>query len=206
MVWCSESFALHITPPDHFQPSEMESYPLQQVLRRCGSDVVLSDGAPAPGMHLLCILPLNRLPRLASSAPRASYAVAAFAHSLRAGTRVVTRTGAGAGELAATGTFTRRDGAGSQATTPVNPSVNLSITPTIVFLVPRGVSGASLTPEVLVALTLAELERPRRLPPHQPAALFTLAGRRLVCLYVYLNLHIAFALPVDHALLWLWSG
>lgn len=47
--------------------------------------------------------------------------------------------------------------------------------PLHVFLV----SPSSLTPESLIELTYRDLERPRRAPQHQPAALFTLSGVRI---------------------------
>ena len=44
---------------------------------------------------------------------------------------------------------------------------------------PAGVQAGGVHPDELVAMAMAELERPIHGPPHQPPALFTLSGVRV---------------------------
>ena len=124
-------------------------------LRRCGVDRVLSTEAPQPGLHFLCVLPVSVLPRAAFSGhpPEVAhaFAVAVFAHGLARGQR-------------------RKDGRDEMAAADHGGTPPLHV-----FLV----SPSSLTPESLIELTYRDLERPRRAPQHQPAALFTLSGVRI---------------------------
>ena len=135
---------------------------------RCGTAGVLS-AQPSPGMHLLCLEPTPDL-------PRAAFAVSAFAHSTLPpkGTSpqpshrfAVPRDSGDGGNGGGGGGGDAGGGNGDGA--------------------PSGVGGAEshtsnngITPEYLVALTMAELERVMHPPPHQPAALFSLQGRRIM--------------------------
>jgi prolyl 4-hydroxylase len=124
-------------------------------LRRCGVDRVLSTEAPQPGLHFLCVLPVSALPRAAVSGhpPEVAhaFAVVVFGHGLARGQR-------------------RKDGRDEMAAADDGDAPPLHV-----FLV----SPSSLTPESLIELTYRDLERPRRAPQHQPAALFTLSGVRI---------------------------
>ena len=150
--------------------------------RSCGVDEVLS-GSPSPGMHLLCLLHVRTVPRVA-------YAIAIFAHSLR---------GAAASETPVPShvflvldmsirclAFTERTvPCASQAhfTLHSYPCLAVSIlgvshhrlAPVYCWLTAH----RARSPETLSELALAELERPRRTPPQQPAGVFTLAGIRI---------------------------
>ena len=136
-------------------------------LRACGSDLVLSSVHLAPGMHLLCLRTSAASSYASTSVtlpPSVAFAAALFAHGRR----------------------------GAPPTEPAVPSHVFFVPaaegdPTHIASAAAAATDAAaappstlmISPENLISLALAELERRRPPSPHQPAALFTLGGARL---------------------------